>query len=303
MTQGHIGSSPPLAAVRAFEAAARLRSFTLAARELGVTQSAVSRHIRGLEDHFSTLLFERHGRLVSLTPAGEAYFGPITEAFAIMRSASRQLRRRSRSANQLTISMLPSVASLWLAPRLADFTARHPRIELHVHASRALVDFALDGVDVGIRYGLGDWPGAIAHFLAAETLTPVCSAEFASQHFYQPNAVAELLALPLLADDLPDHWQAWRSAAGLTSGSSALAGPRFDDSASLYLAAANGSGVALGRSLLVERALREGQLVAPFDLRVPATYSYWLVTPSRGEPSPPTRLFMRWAREQAASSD
>ena len=104
--------------------------------------------------------------------------------------------------------------------------------------------------------------------------------------------------LPLLTDDLVDDWDRWFEAAGIAV-SPAKAGPRFDDSASLYLAAASGLGVALGRSMLIERALREGQLVAPFPDHVPATYSYWLVRPSLGEPSLAARKFGNWVREQA----
>lgn len=295
MSTGH-EYTPPLAAVRAFEAAARLGSFTAAARELGLTQSAISRHVRTIEDAYATKLFDRRGRAALLTAAGDAYFRPVSEGMRLIRLASFEMHRRRRDANRLTISLLPSVAALWLAPRLADFTARNPMIELRVHASRALVDFGLDEVDVSIRYGRGGWTGVAAEHLAAETVTPVCSPDFARTHRLGADPSA-LLRLPLLADDLVDGWTDWFAAAGVTD-SPIFQGPRLDDSASLYHAAAAGLGVALGRSLLVERALREGQLVAPFDLAVQASYGYWLVRPDRGEPTPAARLFMRWVREQ-----
>jgi LysR family glycine cleavage system transcriptional activator len=287
--------TPPLAAVRAFEAAARLGSFTAAAREIGLTQSAVSRHVRTLEDMFGLKLFERRGRAVALTVAGESYFQPISEGMALIRSASAEMQRRGSRRNAVTISLLPSVAGLWLAPRLADFMGRNPGIELRVHASRALIDLASEGVDVAIRYGQGGWPGTIGERLASETITPVCAPDFARAHRLDTDPAA-LRNVPLLADDLVDGWSDWFAAAGIAPPKTI--GPRMDDSASLYHAAAAGLGVALGRSLLVARDLREGRLVAPYALCVPASYGYWLVRPDRGEASPATRLLMRWLREQ-----
>lgn len=295
MSVDHEFHGVPLTAVRAFEAAGRLGSFTAAARALGLTQSAVSRHVRTLEDVFCVKLFERRGRAVVMTAAGEAYFRPVSEGMQLIRTASVDLRRRARRGSELTVSMLPSVAALWLAPRLADFTVRNPAIDLRVHASRVLIDLAVEGVDVGIRYGEGRWPGAISEFLVAETITPVCAPDFARVHGLDRGPAA-LQALPLLADDLVDGWRDWFAAAGLIVAEPG--GTRLDDSASLYHAAASGLGVALGRSLLVERDLREGRLVAPFALSIPATYGYWLVRPDRGEPSPVARLFMRWVRDQ-----
>ena len=300
MSYTHNEREVPLASLRAFEAAARLGGFTRAAIELGLTQSAVSRHVRALEDRFGARLFTRHGRSVALTDAGRDYAQSVAEAFRLLRSASARMYRRSTAEQRLTISLLPSVAALWLAPRLSDFTARNPAIELRIHASRQLVDFAVDDVDLGIRYGLGAWPDARSELLARETLTPVCSPEFARRHLSAGNASA-LRALPLLADDLVDEWRHWFEAAGIDSPASRF-GPRFDDSASLYLAAASGAGIALGRSLLVERALRDGQLVAPIAVSAPATYAYWLVTPDRGEPRPAARRFMAWLRQQAAQA-
>lgn len=290
----------PLAAIRAFEAAARLGSFTQAARELGLTQGAISRHVRALEDEFGTKLFNRIGRSVVLTRHGEAYYSRVGEGLQLIRLATREMQQRTRRTNQLTISLLPSVAALWLAPRLADFTARNPNVELHVHASRALVDFAFESVDLGIRYGLGDWPEVRCEKLATETLTPVCSAAFAAEHGLGTDPRA-LLSVPLLADDLVDDWEDWLRAAGIEK-VSPRAPTRMNDSASVYHAAASGLGVALGRSLLIEQPIKEGRLVAPFELSVPAAYSYWLVLPDRGVPSPATRLFARWALEQAEAS-
>ena len=289
---------PPLVAIRAFEAAARHGSFTAAARELGITQGAVSRHVRTLEDIYGLRLFDRRGRAVVLTVAGQSLFEPVEEALALIRRASRQLHASRDRVRTLTVSLLPSVAALWLAPRLAEFTAANPRLELRIHASRGLIDFSSEHADVAIRYGLGVWPGAVATLLATEQLSPVCSPEFAREHRLgaDPSAITHL---PLLTEDLPDQWSDWCTAANV-----AVALPnarlKFDDSTSLYHAAASGRGLALGRSFLVERALKEGALVEPFAISIPASYSYWVVLPDRGTPSPATRLFVDWLRQQAA---
>src|SRR5687767_4643067 len=136
MSQTHIGSAPSLLAVRAFEAAARRGSFTVAAEELGLTQSAISRHVRTLEEAFGERLFERRGRYVQLTEQGEAYFGAVSEGLRQVRTATHAMLMRNRRPESVAISLLPCLAALWLAPRLAEFTASHPKLELRIHASR-----------------------------------------------------------------------------------------------------------------------------------------------------------------------
>lgn len=288
---------PSLNAVRAFEAAARLGGFTAAARELKLTQSAVSRHVRTLEDEFGALLFERRGRSVVLSEAGSAYYGAVTEGLHALRRASADMYRRRRASNQVTISLLPSLAALWLAPRLVEFTARRPGIDLRVHTSRTVVDMRRDGIDVCIRYGMGSWPDVEASRWAGEWLTPVCSPEFARTHdlIDKPERVTELR---LLRDDIVEGWDSWLSAAGLSKAKLKF-GPVIDESATLLKLAASGAGLALGRSLLIERDLAEGRLVAPFKTKAPARFSYWLATPQRSEPNAAVRALIHWLRRQA----
>jgi LysR family transcriptional regulator, glycine cleavage system transcriptional activator len=289
---------PSLNAVRAFEAAARLGGFTAAARELKLTQSAVSRHVRTLEDEFGVPLFERRGRSVVLSEAGSAYYSAVTEGLHSLRRASVDMYRRRRASNQVTISLLPSLAALWLAPRLVEFTAQHPGVDLRVHTSRAVVDMRRDGIDVCIRYGLGTWPDVEASRLVGEWLTPVCSPEFARSNdlFDKPERVT---GLKLLRDDIVDGWEPWLEAAGL-AGAKLKFGPVIDESTTLLKLAASGAGLALGRSLLIERDLAEGRLVAPFKAKVPARYSYWLVTPHRGESNAAARTLIEWLKRQSA---
>lgn len=295
MTETHeLPGQPSLLAVRAFEAAARLGSFTRAAAELRLTQSAISRHVRALEDRFSTRLFLRLGRDIALTEAGRPYFAAVTDGLARIRDANAVLAARGRREDSVTVSLLPSLAALWLAPVLPEFTARHPGIDLRIHASRAFADFHRDGIDLAIRYGRGHWLGVVAEKFAEETLTPVCSPAFAARHKLS-QSLERLAAVPLLGDDIPDGWETWLRAAGLEN-LAIQVGPRFDESASLYQAAAAGMGVALGRSLLVSREIASGRLVAPIAVQVPASFSYWLVQPDGVAPNRAARAMIGWLR-------
>ncbi|CAH2604343.1 Transcriptional regulator GcvA [Rhodovastum atsumiense] len=297
MSSDHAAAGQPsLLAVRAFEAAARLGSFTRAAAELGLTQSAISRHVRTLEGHFTTPLFARHGRHIALTEAGRAYFGAVADGLARIRDANAALAARGRRQERVTLSLLPSLAALWLAPVLPEFTARHPGIDLRIHASRAIADLRRDGIDLAIRYGRGSWPGVAAALFAEETLTPVCAPALAERHGLFRSAEA-LASVPLLGDDIPDGWESWLRAAGLGALPVRL-GPRFDESTSLYQAAVAGMGVALGRSLLVERDLAAGRLVAPVPVRVRASYAYWLVQPEGVTANRATQAMMAWLRSR-----
>lgn len=297
MSSTHAKSGQPsLLAVRAFEAAARLGSFTQAADELRLTQSAVSRHVRTLEDWFAIPLFTRRGRQVALTDAGRGYFARVAEGLDCIRAANDAMLSRGRREDQVTLSLLPSVAALWLAPSLPDFTARHPDIDLRIHASRALADLRRDGIDLAMRYGQGGWLGMQAELLAREMLTPVCTAAFADRHGITADP-ASLAGVPVLMDDIPSGWSNWLEAAGLEAPLMRF-GTRFDEGTSLYRAAAAGVGVALGRSLLVERDLAEGCLVAPIPVRVPSACAYWLVRAEGQAQGRAAAILADWLRER-----
>lgn len=290
---------PPLHAVRAFEAAGRHGSFTAAGAELGLTQSAISRHIRLLEEHLGTQLFHRHGRSVALNERGLAYHSTVSEAFSRLRRASAAVARHPQP-RVITLSVLPSVAAFWLAPRLSRFRERFPDIKVVMHGARDRVEPGGGSVDLAIRYGTGPWPNVRADLLAREWLTPVCSPDFAQMHdlFGNPE---RLRGLPLLTDRFADEWQPWLDRAGLDPDSMTFDGS-YDETASLYEVVAAGGGVTLGRSLLIGELLRRGRLTAPFPLTTPARAAYWMVSPSRGEIPPPSRLFIRWLREEAKTT-
>jgi LysR family glycine cleavage system transcriptional activator len=288
---------PSLIAVRAFEAAGRLGSFTKAANELGLTQSAISRHVRGLEDFFGRSLFNRRGRTVELTDEGFDYLQEVSSGLDRIRRAGDRVARYNRPQNRVTLSMLPSVASLWLAPRLSEFTDAEPQIDLRLHASRALIDFDRDDVDLAVRYGMGDWPETNATLLAREILFPVCSPTLA-ERFKLSEDEGALTKVPLLVDDTPGGWGAWLNCAGLKPEQMRF-GATFDESSGLYGAATANAGVALGRSLLVHHSIASGVLVRISARAIPAPYSYWLVSSQRAVPNKAAIRLEQWLTDVA----
>lgn len=152
---------PSLTALRAFEAAARLQSFSAAARDLNVTHAAIAQNVRALEDHFGTPLMTRQGRRMAVTPEGQQLASALSEGFGIIGAATADLANRGKS-RALRIAVTPSFAANWLMPRIGDFWTRHPDIELEILPSYDLVDLRADGIDVAIRFGRGHWPGTDA---------------------------------------------------------------------------------------------------------------------------------------------
>ena len=265
-------AKPPLRSLQVFEAAARCGGFTAAGKELGITQSGVSRQVSDLEATLGVALFLRNGARLSVTPAGERLAGQLAEAFANTWSAVADARR---SDQVVTLSMLPSVAARWFAPRLAGFMAANPDIDLRITASRHLVDFASEGVDAAIRYSPAPSRDLKAIKLGTETVTPVCSANYAEDHALL--APADLYRATLLCGDIPEDWPTWFKAAGCQHPSHN--GPRLGDDGAILQAAVEGHGVALGRSLLVADDLVTGRLVAPFPVSLDASHAYWIVRP------------------------
>jgi LysR family transcriptional regulator, glycine cleavage system transcriptional activator len=264
----------PLTALRTFEAAARHGSFTRAAEELRVTQGAVSRQVQALEERIGVALFERHGRNLTLSHEGRRLANAATDALERLGEAVAELGCASAT---VTLSMLPSVAACWMAPRMREFAVANPDIALRLSASRHLVDFQSEGIDAAIRYGPGGWADVEAERLAGERILPVCSPDYAGH--LDLHSPADLGRAHLLHSDVPDGWREWFAAAGCPD-SYTDQGLYLDEDAALLRAAAEGEGMALGRSVLVARDLVQGRLVAPFDVSIEATYSYWFVAPA-----------------------
>jgi len=300
MSSSHTGrrTLPSLLALRAFEAGARLGSFSRAAEELLITQSAVSRHVRNLESFLEVTLFNRAGRHLSLTTEGRQYITSVSEAFDQLSAATAALRRRPNRV--MTVSMLPALAVKWFVPRLVRFYDSCPDIDLHLSLSRELTNFDRDGVDVAIRYGRGDWKGTNAEELLGEVVFPICSPRLLDGPT-PLRKLEDLAGATLLHGNIREDWTMWLRAAGCKD-VDATRGPKFDDHASLIEAAIQGLGVGLGRGLMVADDLANGSLVMPFSTRLRAHYSYWLVTPRRQAPHPGFKAFREWVLREITDS-
>ncbi len=286
---------PPLKSLRTFEAAARHLSFTRAAEELHVTQAAVSHQIKGLEEHLGVKLFRRLNRTLLLTEPAQHYLPSVRRAFDLLLEATDRLLA-SRERATLTVSVLPSFAARWLVPRLGRLLREHDDIDIRVAPSDALVDFERDGVDVGIRYGLGRYPGLRADRLLTENIFPVCSPSLL--HGPQPlREPTDLRRHVLLHTDDAD-WRTWLLAAGVED-VDPTRGPFFADSSMLLQAAAAGHGVALARGVLAQDELAAGRLVRPFTLSLPTEYAYYVVSPAARADEPAIVTFREWLLEEA----
>jgi LysR family glycine cleavage system transcriptional activator len=285
---------PSLNGLRAFEAAARHLSFTQAASELNVTQTAISHQIRRLEEELGIRLFVRQNRSLALTPEARAYLPGIRAAFNDLRLATELVLRKD-NANVLTISALASMAAKWLLPRLSRFQEAHPGIDVRITTSTALVDFKAGDVDAAIRYGRGQWPGLRADWLTADELFPVCSPALLTGD--KPLRCPQDLANQTLlhsSGGYDDDWRLWLTAAGLPPNISKQPGLTFDMIFMTLQAAIDGIGVAMARTTYVEGDLAKGRLVVPFKIALPADAGFYLVSPEAKAESPKLRAFRQW---------
>lgn len=299
---GHKGSDmhtprrflPSIGLLSAFEAAARTGSFTEAARELHLTQSAVSRQIKTLEEQLGVQLFRRDRQTVRLTPAGDTYSRDIRDALRRIAAASLNLRANP-SGCTLNLAILPTFGARWLAPRLPDFLEKHPGTTVNLSTRFVEFDFRLDTLDAAFHFGAADWPGCDSLAIMTEDVLPMASPEFVEQHDLRGNAL-HLPRLPLLhLTSRPDAWEQWFFANGVTV--DGLTGMLFDQFATMAQAAASGLGVALLPTFLVEPELRRGELV-PVVMRAMRSHgTYRLVWPRERDRFPPLVAFRSWLEE------
>ncbi|MDA9507176.1 MULTISPECIES: transcriptional regulator GcvA [Bradyrhizobium] len=285
---------PSLNGLRAFEAAARHLSFTLAATELNVTQTAISHQIRRLEEELGIRLFIRQNRALALTPEARDYLPGVRAAFNDLRLATDRLLRRDDD-KVLTLSTLASLAAKWLLPRLTDFQEQHPGIDVRITTSTSLVDFQRDDVDAAIRYGRGQWPGLRADWLMADELFPVCSPSLlrGDKPLQRPE---DLRNHPLLhtSNANSDDWRLWLTAAGLPADIAKQPGITFDMIFMTIQAAIDGIGVAMGRTSYVQDDIAKGRLVVPFKIALPADAGFYLVAPEGRREAPKLAAFRQW---------
>lgn len=284
---------PSLNGLRAFEAAARHLSFTRAAGELNVTQAAISHQVKTLEEQIGLPLFRRLNRALILTDEGQTLFPVVRGALDTVAEGVERLRTRN-VAGALTVSVLPSFAVKWLVPRMSEFQERHPEIDLRITAADRMVDFVQDAVDVAVRFGAGAWPGLRADFVVDDFVMPVCAPALAARL----STPADLARVTLLHEEMAPlplfpEWATWLEAAGAGEVNHEK-GPRFSHTHILLQAAIDGQGVALAQMLFAADDIADGRLVAPFHLKLPTGYAYYVVCLAAAADRPKIRAFREW---------
>jgi len=280
----------PLSALRIFEAAARLKSFTRAAEELGVTQAAVSWQVKALERRLNQPLFRRLPREVVLTPGGERLARAASEAMGLLRAALTDLSDQADGV--LAITTLQSLAIQWLAPRLGGFQLAHPKIAVRLDTSAPLVDLNRDGFDIALRSGTGDWPGLQSHYLFHSGRTPLCTPQMRADlgGLARPEDLVEARLVGLEAE-----WAAWFAAAGVAAAPVKPGGRLIADLQTIEVASAlAGRGVALGSPVLFAPEIAQGRLVQPFETLVAESAGFWLAYPKDRRRAPKIAAFRDW---------
>lgn len=293
---------PPLSALRAFEAAARLKSFSKAADELNVTPAAISHQIAALEADLGVQLFRRLNRAIELTPSAQVLLPGLSEAFAEIRASVGRLRAHNDTGT-LTVTASPSFAGKWLVLRLYRFQELHPEIDVRISASDNLVDLATGDFDMGIRYGTGRYPGLVVEKLMENEVFPACSPQLVTGG--PPLKTPEDLRYHQLIydqgvdrDPLAATWPMWLRAAGVKD-MPAGHGISFSGSHLALDAAIAGHGVVLAYSTLAAADLAAGRLVRPFALSLPDRFAYYIVTAPGALERPKVKAFRDWLREEA----
>lgn len=288
---------PPLHALRAFEAAARHGSFTKAADELCVTRSAVSHRIQLLESLLGMPLFQRKGQVLALTARGSAYLDSVKKALDSLQGIALPIATASAAgAWPVVVATPPTFARMMLVPRLGEFLAAQPGIEMAIHVTAPLLDAGWEEADVEIRFGHGVYPGLESHPLLDEPVFPVCSPDHAARvALRKPDDLKQAI---LLRSSL-EPWRPWFAAAGLPW-EEPTTGPRFEDLALLYHAAAESQGIALARASLVKPLLESGALSKAFDISARSPHAYYMVYEPHSPERPEVASFIEWLRQSFA---
>jgi LysR family glycine cleavage system transcriptional activator len=290
---------PPLHALHCFESVSRHLSVKDAAAEMHVTSAAISQQLAKLEDALGIALFDKSQRGMVLTEQGQRYFLGIRTAFRQIEESTRRLQASS-APPVVTVSCSPTFAMMWLLPRLPQFQAEHPTIDVRLSTTAQLVDFARDDVDFGIRHGLGRYPGLEVDKLLHENLQPVCSPTLLGRR-KQMKSPDELRNFTLLHDEHNEDWQLWLEAAGATQ-VDWRKGQVFVASNGAIFAALEGHGVALARKSLVAREIERGRLVMPFKTSLATAFAYYLVYPAETRLRDEAASFRDWILRETKAS-
>lgn len=296
-------SFPPLNSLRAFEVAARRGSFVRAADELFVTPAAISHQVKQLEQHLGLELFYRKHRGLELTEAGRQLLPELTRGFGHMERGIGSLVAEGLSGI-LTVRVMPSFATLWLVPRLGRFLDDYPEIEVSISAELQDPDAIGTLADVGVYYGLGDYPGLVIQLLMREDIFPVCSPGLLNtkplRRFSDLKHHTLLHDVETNDDEPTLTWRRWLRDADIRD-IDPERGVKFNNSILLTEAAAHGQGIALGRTSLVEQYLQNGRLVRPLPDTRPADYAYHIVTTEAHAKKPRVQAFINWLESEADS--
>lgn len=283
---------PPLGSLVAFEAAARLGSFTKAAAELNLTQGAVSRQVKDLEARLGLALFERVRQRVHLTEAGRFYAEALRDTLARFASATAQTIAFKGKGGTLDLAILPTIGTRWLIPRLPDFFRRHPEVTIRFSTRLRPFDFEREGLDAAIHFGDAQWPGAVLHPLMGEVLVPVAAPSLiAGEGWRRPADLGR--ATLLVQATRPRAWGEWFESQGIEAQPGQ---PRisFEQFAQVLQAAAAGLGVALAPQVLVADEIGRGELSVLFDARVTSQQGYFFVYPEAKRGLPALIAFRDW---------
>jgi len=295
---------PALDLLVGFEAAARHLSFTKAGEELFLTQSAVSRQIKELEDQLGVELFQRRHRALALTDAGKSFYASAAQVLTTMRAATDRLRAQAGKKG-LSVTTTHSFAALWLIPRLAGFTRSHPGVDVRIMADTRVQDLDRDGLDLAIRHGPASLAGSGAVKLFGERVFPVCSPKLLKDKSKPLRVPQDLRHHCLLHYDDPEvrhpwlHWKTWLEVERIADLRPA-ATLSFSGYEQIIPAAIAGHGVALGRSPLVKDLLASGELVAPFKSSADPARAYYAILSRTAEGRPEVDEFVAWLKHEAA---
>jgi LysR family transcriptional regulator, glycine cleavage system transcriptional activator len=286
---------PAIQLLISFEATARNLSFSQTAQELSLTQGAVSRHIKALEEQLGAKLFLRSGKNISLTEAGHTYLPPIRDALKSIAFASLNLSTNPLGGT-FNLAILPTFGTRWLAPRLPAFLSAHAGITVNLTTRLEPFDFGEEDLHAAIHYGGRKWAGADMDFLMDETVIPACSPDYKAAHISQTPELSKDITL-LHLDSRPNAWPNWVSQYD-TNFPQHRHDLVFDQFAMASNAVRSGAGIALLPSFLIDTELSDGSIVPAFDLPMTSSEAYYLVWPRIYEKFPPLRLFRRWLQSE-----
>ncbi|MFP3585582.1 LysR substrate-binding domain-containing protein [Paraburkholderia sp. SIMBA_055] len=289
---------PNMSALLAFEAAARHESFTHAAKELFLTESAISRQIATLESNLGVRLFVRSKQRVMLTRAGRLYGTQVRRALENLDRDTLSIIAHGSGGGYLELAVLPTFASQWLIPRMKDFNDRNPDVRINMGIRTDLFPFEESHFEAAIHYGKPTWPGTSSDYLFGEEVVPVCAPSLLAKRIRKPQ---ELLNYPLLhSTTRPDAWSRWFANLGVEDNAT-MQGVRYELHSMLISAAAAGLGIALVPKFFVDEQLTQLGLVIPFAATAVEESAYYLVYPTELSHGKPLELFRTWLLEEAAA--